>query len=164
MKATSSTEAANEAGPVGHEDLVAVIDARLAAVDQQLAAFDLLRHERDRLFRGRSALVGGHRGGAEGRLSATTVLAMLAGNPGSTTGELAALLGSGDSAVRAHLHRARQAGRCTAHERRWYVTERAAMDASDRRPEPAPDVVGATARIRTAVVAAEPDAVEWLGR
>ncbi|MGK2938804.1 MAG: hypothetical protein ACSLFR_13525 [Solirubrobacteraceae bacterium] len=156
MNPTSSTEATNGGAPVGHEDLVAAIDARLAAVDQQLAAFDVLRLERERLFRARRALVGG---GAEARLSATTVLAMLAGNPGSTTGELAALLGSGDSAVRAHLHRARQVGRCTARERRWYVTERAAGDADDQRSEAAPDVLSVTA-----VLSAERDAVEGSAR
>lgn len=121
MNTTRPTEDTNNAAPVRHDDLVADIDGRVSSIDHQLAGVERLRQERDRLLRARRALVGDEGAGPGLRLSASAVLAVLAEHPGSTAGELASLLGYEDSAVRAHLHRARQGGRCVARDRRWYV-------------------------------------------
>jgi hypothetical protein len=109
-----------------HADLVTEIDNRISAIDHQLDAFAPLRLERDQLIRARRALLGDVDAQPGMRLSESTVLAVLREHPGSTTCELAARLGYGKNAVRAHLHRARQAGRCVAHDRGWYVAGPAA--------------------------------------
>lgn len=135
MTTTERDRAAIRARPMAHDDLIATIDARVAEIERELAAHDTLREERNRLLHARRALVVRERPARGSRLSAGAALAMLAEHPASTAGELAALLGAGDGAVRAHLHRLRQTGGCAVRDRRWYITDERTMVAGAERHE-----------------------------
>ena len=84
--------------------VVAEIDERLKTLDEQLAAQDGLRAERERLRAAKATLLGE---GPAGQISQDDVAAYLAEHPGSRPGEIAQALGVSSGRVSAHLFRAK---------------------------------------------------------
>jgi hypothetical protein len=88
---------------VASRGVVAEIDRKLAALDGELARYQKLLSERERLQAARSALLGEPR--APGQITQGDVAEYLAGHPGSRAGEIAKALGVPLARVSSHLYR-----------------------------------------------------------
>jgi hypothetical protein len=83
--------------------VVAEIDLKLAALDGELARYQELLSERERLQAARAALLGEPH--TPGQISQGDVAEYLAGHPGSRAGEIAKALGVPLARVSSHLYR-----------------------------------------------------------
>jgi hypothetical protein len=83
--------------------VVAEIDRKLAALDGELARYQKLLSERERLQAARSALLGEPH--TPGQITQGDVAEYLAGHPGSRAGEIAKALGVPLARVSSHLYR-----------------------------------------------------------
>jgi hypothetical protein len=88
---------------VASRGVVAEIDRKLAALDSELARYQELLSERERLQAARSALLGEPH--TPGQISQGDVAEYLAGHPGSRAGEIARALGVPLARVSSHLYR-----------------------------------------------------------
>lgn len=88
----------------GVRGVVAEIEARLERIDRELAGYEGLVAERERLQAARSTLLGE---GGPGRISQDDVAGFLAEHPGSRAKEIADALGVPLARVSAHLYRAK---------------------------------------------------------
>jgi hypothetical protein len=88
---------------VASRGVVAEIDRKLAALDGELARYQELLSERERLQAARSALLGEPH--TPGQISQGDVAEYLAGHPGSRAGEIAKALGVPLARVSSHLYR-----------------------------------------------------------
>jgi hypothetical protein len=88
---------------VASRGVVAEIDLKLAALDGELARYQELLSERERLQAARSALLGEPH--TPGQISQGDVAEYLAGHPGSRAGEIAKALGVPLARVSSHLYR-----------------------------------------------------------
>ena len=105
--------------------VVADIDEKLSVLDGELAGYDSLLAERERLRAARAALTGEGPAGRAPRISQDDVAAYLSEHPGSRAGSVADALGVPLSTVSAHLYR----GKLTLFVSRadgWHVRERPA--------------------------------------
>jgi hypothetical protein len=88
---------------VASRGVVAEIDRKLAALDDELARYQQLLSERERLRAARSALLGESQ--TPGQITQGDVAEYLAGHPGSRAGEIAKGLGVPLARVSSHLYR-----------------------------------------------------------
>jgi uncharacterized small protein (DUF1192 family) len=88
---------------VASRSVVAEIDRKLAALDSELARYQKLLSERERLQAARSALLGEPH--TPGQITQGDVADYLAGHPGSRAGEIAKALGVPLARVSSHLYR-----------------------------------------------------------
>jgi hypothetical protein len=88
---------------VASRGVVAEIDRKLAALDGELARYQELLSERERLQAARSALLGEPH--TPGQITQGDVAEYLAGHPGSRAGEIAKALGVPLARVSSHLYR-----------------------------------------------------------
>jgi hypothetical protein len=88
---------------VASRGVVAEIDRKLAALDDELARYQELLSERERLQAARAALLGEPH--TPGQISQGDVAEYLAGHPGSRAGEIAKALGVPLARVSSHLYR-----------------------------------------------------------
>lgn len=113
--------------------MVAEIDRKLAALDGELARYERLLSERERLQAARSALLGEPH--IPGQITQGDVAEYLAGHPGSRAGEIAKALGVPLARVSSHLYRGKQT-RFVSRADGWHLRgnyEPAAGTRSDRR-------------------------------
>jgi hypothetical protein len=88
---------------VASRGVVAEIDRKLAALDGELARYQELLSERERLQAARSALLGEPH--TPGQITQGDVADYLAGHPGSRAGEIAKALGVPLARVSSHMYR-----------------------------------------------------------
>jgi hypothetical protein len=88
---------------VASRGVVAEIDRKLAALEGELARYQKLLSERERLQAARSALLGEPH--TPGQITQGDVAEYLAGHPGSRAGEIAKALGVPLARVSSHLYR-----------------------------------------------------------
>ncbi|MGH2879647.1 MAG: hypothetical protein ACRDK4_08590 [Solirubrobacteraceae bacterium] len=93
------------AGKPGVRGVLSGIDKELERVNRQLAAYDELVAERQRLLSARAALTGQGEAHRKRRISQDDVADYLAAHPGSWPAEIAKTLGVPVTTVSAHLHR-----------------------------------------------------------
>lgn len=104
--------------------VLARIEQRIEAIEDEIAALSPLVHERARLLRARAVILGVpepdlRRPAWQRRITRRDVFEYLTRHPGSRAGEIAAGLGVGQAAVSAHLYRGK--GRLFARQaERWY--------------------------------------------
>ncbi len=91
---------------VASRGVVAEIDRKLAALDGELARYEQLLSERERLQAARAALLGESH--TPGQITQGDVAEYLAGHPGSRAGEIAKALGVPLARVSSHLYRGKQ--------------------------------------------------------
>jgi hypothetical protein len=103
----------------GVRGVVAEIDARLAHIDTELAGYEGLVAERERLRNVRSTLLGEE---GPGRISQDDVAGFLGEHPGSRAKEIADALGVPLARVSAHLYRAKHT-RFVNREDGWHLRE-----------------------------------------
>jgi hypothetical protein len=101
--------------------LVAEIDERLSALDGELAAYQDLLSERDRLRRARAALMGE---GPAPQISQDDVATYLREHPGSRAGAIAKALGVPLARVSSHLYRGKHT-RFVSRDDGWHLREQA---------------------------------------
>jgi hypothetical protein len=112
-------DGARELG-VASRGVVAEIDRKLAAVDGELARYEQLLSERERLQAARAALLGEPR--TPGQITQGDVAEYLAGHPGSRAGEIAKALGVPLGRVSSHLYRGKQT-RFVSRADGWHLRE-----------------------------------------
>jgi uncharacterized small protein (DUF1192 family) len=100
--------------------VVAEIDRKIAALDGELARYQELLAERERLQAARSTLLGEQR--TQGQITQGDVAAYLAEHPGSRAGEIAKALGVPLGRVSSHLYRGKHA-RFVSRPDGWYLRE-----------------------------------------
>ncbi len=105
---------------VASRGVVAEIDRKLAALDGELARYQELLSERERLQAARSALLGEPR--TPGQITQGDVAEYLAGHPGSRAGEIAKALGVPLARVSSHLYRGKQT-RFVSRPDGWHLRE-----------------------------------------
>ena len=105
---------------VASRGVVAEIDLKLAALDGELARYQELLSERERLQAARSALLGEPR--TPGQITQGDVAEYLAGHPGSRAGEIAKALGVPLARVSSHLYRGKQT-RFVSRPDGWHLRE-----------------------------------------
>jgi hypothetical protein len=117
---------------VASRGVVAEIDRKIAALDGQLARYQELLAERERLHAARSTLLGEPR--TVGQITQGDVAAYLAEHPGSRAGEIAKALGVPLGRVSSHLYRGKHA-RFVSRPDGWHLraSDRSAPDADARR-------------------------------
>ena len=99
--------------------VVAEIDEKLSVLDSELAGYQELLAERDRLRAARAALMGE---GPAPQISQDDVAAYLAAHPGSRAGAIAKALGVPLARVSSHLYRGKHT-RFVSRDRGWYLRE-----------------------------------------
>ncbi len=105
---------------VASRGVVAEIDRKLAAVDGELARYEQLLSERERLQAARSALLGEPH--TPGQITQGDVAEYLATHPGSRAGEIAKALGVPLARVSSHLYRGKQT-RFVSRPDGWHLRE-----------------------------------------
>jgi hypothetical protein len=118
---------------VASRGVVAEIDRKLAALDGELARYQKLLSERERLQAARSALLGEPH--TPGQITQGDVAEYLAGHPGSRAGEIAKALGVPLARVSSHLYRGKHT-RFVNRPDGWHLREsdeHAAKDGGHRR-------------------------------
>jgi hypothetical protein len=105
---------------VASRGVVAEIDKKLAALDGELARYEQLVADRDRLVAARAALLGEDRPAAQ--ITWEDVAAYLAEHPGSRAGEIAGALGVPLARVSSHLYRGKRT-RFVSRADGWHVRE-----------------------------------------
>ncbi len=115
---------------VASRGVVAEIDRKIAALDGELARYQELLAERDRLQAARSTLLGEPR--TVGQITQGDVAAYLAEHPGVRAGEIAKALGVPLGRVSSHLYRGKHT-RFVSRPDGWYLRESA-----DSTPKAAP--------------------------
>jgi hypothetical protein len=100
--------------------VVAEIDLKLAALDGELACYQELLSERERLQAARSALLGEPH--TPGQISQGDVAEYLAGHPGSRAGEIAKALGVPLARISSHLYRGKQT-RFVSRPNGWHLRQ-----------------------------------------
>jgi len=108
--------------------VVAEIDDRLKTLDEQLAAHEPLRAERERLRSARATLLGE---GPAGQVTQDDVADYLAEHPGSRPRQIAEALGVTAGRVSAHLYRAKNT-RFVSHGDGWHLREQPKQAVKDR--------------------------------
>jgi DNA-directed RNA polymerase specialized sigma24 family protein len=103
---------------VASRGVVDEIDRKLAALDGELARYEELAGERERLRSARAALLG--EGTTAPRISQDDVAAYLAEHPGTRAGEIAQALGVPLPRVSSHLYRGKHT-RFVSREDGWYL-------------------------------------------
>ncbi len=103
---------------VASRGVVAEIDRKLAALDGELARYEELAGERERLRSARAALLG--EGTTAPRISQDDVAAYLAEHPGTRAGEIAQALGVPLPRVSSHLYRGKHT-RFVSREDGWHL-------------------------------------------
>ncbi|MGH2854992.1 MAG: hypothetical protein ACRDLF_12475 [Solirubrobacteraceae bacterium] len=109
--------------------MVAEIEKKLAVLDGELARYEELLSERERLQAARATLLG--EGHTPGQITQGDVAEYLAGHPGSRAGEIAKALGVPLARVSSHLYRGKQT-RFVSREDGWHLRE-SAPNAEGRR-------------------------------
>ncbi len=118
---------------VASRGVVTEIDRRIAALDGELARYEELLAERERLRSARAALLG--ESATPGQISQGDVAEYLAGHPGSRAGEIAKALGVPLARVSSHLYRGKHT-RFVSRADGWHLredTEDAGKAAAGRR-------------------------------
>ncbi len=105
---------------VASRGVVAEIDRKLAALDGELARYQELLSERERLQAARSALLGEPH--TPGQITQGDVADYLAGHPGSRAGEIAKALGVPLARVSSHLYRGKHT-RFVSRSDGWHLRE-----------------------------------------
>jgi hypothetical protein len=106
---------------VASRGVVAEIEKKHAVLDGELARYEELQSERDRLHAARATLLGETAPGA-GQITQGDVAEFLAEHPGSRAGEIAKALGVPLGRVSSHLYRGKRT-RFVAREDGWYLRE-----------------------------------------
>jgi uncharacterized small protein (DUF1192 family) len=119
---------------VASRGVVTEIDRRIAALDGELARYQELLAERERLRSARAALLG--ESATPGQITQGDVAEYLAGHPGSRAGEIARALGVPLARVSSHLYRGKHT-RFVSRADGWHLREATADadDAEDRDAE-----------------------------
>jgi uncharacterized small protein (DUF1192 family) len=105
---------------VASRGVVTEIDRRIAALDGELARYEELLAERERLRSARAALLG--ESSTPGQISQGDVAEYLAGHPGSRAGEIAKALGVPLARVSSHLYRGKHT-RFVSRADGWHLRE-----------------------------------------
>jgi hypothetical protein len=117
---------------VASRGVVAEIERKLAVLDGELARYEELLSERERLQAARATLLG--EAHTPGQITQGDVAEYLAGHPGSRAGEIAKALGVPLARVSSHLYRGKQT-RFVSREDGWHLreSEESAPGAGERR-------------------------------
>jgi uncharacterized small protein (DUF1192 family) len=110
---------------VASRGVVAEIDERLAVLDGELARYEQLVADRERLVAARAALLG--EDGPVAQITWEDVAAYLAEHPGSRAGEVAVALGVPLARVSSHLYRGKRT-RFVSRRDGWHVREQTSAD------------------------------------
>ena len=105
---------------VASRGVVTEIDRRIAALDGELARYEELLAERERLRSARAALLG--ESATPGQISQGDVAEYLASHPGSRAGEIAKALGVPLARVSSHLYRGKHT-RFVSRADGWHLRE-----------------------------------------
>jgi uncharacterized small protein (DUF1192 family) len=108
---------------VASRGVVTEIDRRITVLDGELARYQELLAERERLRSARAALLG--ESATPGQISQGDVAEYLAGHPGSRAGEIAKALGVPLARVSSHLYRGKHT-RFVSRADGWHLRETAA--------------------------------------
>jgi hypothetical protein len=103
----------------GSRGVVAEIDRRLAALDDELRGYAELLEERERLRAARATVLGAR---STGQISQEDVAGFLGEHPGSAPREIAAAFGVSANRVSAHLLRGKTS-RFVSRDGGWYLRE-----------------------------------------